>query len=145
MLSVGSGCLILALGVALYGIGASLYGANAGGRAWVDSGRRAVYAMAGVLLVAFGVLEAAFLRSDLSLSVVADHSSTTTPIFYRATAVWSSQEGSLMLWVVLLGLWSSLMLFLTRRRAREIAPYAGAVKGGADAVERHSQRQDQAA
>src|SRR5215210_1995708 len=130
MLSLGSGCLWLALGVALYGIGASLYGASGarpGARAWVDSGRRAVYATAGVLLVAFGVLEAAFLRSDFALSVVADHSSTTTPTFYRATAVWSSQEGSLLLWVVLLGLWSSLMLFLTRRRAREIAPYATAV------------------
>ena len=127
MLSLGSGCLVLALGVALYGIGASLYGATAGGRAWVDSGRRAVYATAGVVLVAFGVLEAAFLRSDFALSVVADHSSTTTPTFYRATAVWSSQEGSLLLWVLLLGLWSSLMLFLTRRRAREVAPYATAV------------------
>src|SRR5829696_8090303 len=130
MLSLGSGCLWLALGVALYGIGASLYGASGarpGARAWVDSGRRAVYATAGVLLVAFGVLEAAFLRSDFALSVVADHSSTTTPTFYRATAVWSSQEGSLLLWVVLLGLWSSLMLFLTRRRAREVAPYATAV------------------
>ena len=103
MLSLGSGCLWLALGVALYGIGASLYGAGAGGRAWVDSGRRAVYATAGVVVVAFGVLEAAFLRSDFALSVVADHSSTTTPTFYRATAVWSSQEGSLLLWVLLLG------------------------------------------
>ena len=127
MLSLGSGCLWLALGVALYGIGASLYGAQTGGRAWVDSGRRAVYATAGVVVVAFGVLEAAFLRSDFALSVVADHSSTTTPTFYRATAVWSSQEGSLLLWVLLLGLWSSLMLFLTRRRAREVAPYAAAV------------------
>ena len=99
MLGLGSGCLWLALGVALYGIGASLYGAGRGGRAWVDSGRRAVYATAGVVLVAFGVLEAAFLRSDFALSVVADHSSTTTPTFYRATAVWSSQEGSLLLWV----------------------------------------------
>ena len=80
-----------------------------------------------MVLVAFAVLEAAFLRSDFALSVVADHSSTTTPTFYRATAVWSSQEGSLLLWVVLLGLWSSLMLFLTRRRAREVAPYATAV------------------
>ncbi|MEO8687363.1 MAG: cytochrome c-type biogenesis CcmF C-terminal domain-containing protein, partial [Solirubrobacteraceae bacterium] len=127
MLSLGSGCLWLALGVALYGIGASLHGATGGGRAWVDSGRRAVYATAGVVVVAFGVLEAAFLRSDFALSVVADHSSTTTPAFYRATAVWSSQEGSLLLWVLLLGLWSSLMLFLTRRRAREVAPYAAAV------------------
>ena len=56
------------------------------------------------------MLEAAFLRSDFALSVVADHSSTTTPTFYRATAVWSSQEGSLLLWVMLLGLWSSPML-----------------------------------
>ena len=41
--------------------------------------------------------------------------------------MWSSQEGSLLLWVLLLSLWSSLILFLTRRRAREIAPYAAAV------------------
>ena len=127
MLSLGSGCLALALCTALYGIGASLYGARGGGRAWVDSGRRAVYATAGVLLVAFAVLEGAFLRSDFALSVVRDHSSTTTPTFYRATAVWSSQEGSLLLWVVLLSTWSSLILFLTRRRAREVAPYATAV------------------
>ncbi len=127
MLSLGSGSLVLALLVAVYGIGASLYGARTGERAWVDSGRRAVYATAGVLVIAFAVLEAAFLRSDFALSVVASHSSTTTPTFYRATAVWSSQEGSLLLWVVLLSLWSSLILFLTRRRAREVAPYATAV------------------
>ena len=127
MLSLGSGCLVLALCVALYGIGASLYGVRAGARGWIDSGRRAVYATAGVLVISFAVLEAAFLRSDFALAVVAEHSSTTTPAFYRATAVWSSQEGSLLLWVVLLSLWSSLILFLTRRRAREVAPYATAV------------------
>src|SRR3954453_20810955 len=131
MLSLGSGCLALALCIAVYGIGASLYGASgragAASRAWVDSGRRAVYAMAGVLLVAFVVLESAFVRSDFRLSVVADHSSTTTPLFYRVSAMWSSQEGSLLLWVVLLSVWSSLMLFLSRRRLREVAPYATAV------------------
>ena len=73
------------------------------------------------------MLEIAFLRSDFSFELVATHSSTTTPAFYRATAVWSSQEGSLLLWVMLLSGWSSLILFLTRRRAREIAPYATAV------------------
>ena len=73
------------------------------------------------------VLEIAFLRSDFSFEVVATHSSTTTPPFYRPTAMWSSQEGSLLLWVSLLALWSSLVLFLTRRRLREVAPYATAV------------------
>jgi cytochrome c-type biogenesis protein CcmF len=127
VLTLGRACLILALGTSLYGIGASLYGARTRQRAWVDSGRRAVYALAGIVVVAFAVLEAAFLRSDFSFDLVATHSSTTTPDFYKATAIWSSQEGSLLLWVLLLSLWSSLILYLTRRRLRELAPYATAV------------------
>src|ERR687885_2400525 len=59
--------------------------------------------------------------------IVASHSSTTTEWFYRMAAAWSSQEGSLLLWVWLLSLWSSLVLFLTRRRLRDVGPYATAV------------------
>jgi cytochrome c-type biogenesis protein CcmF len=127
MAPVGRTLLIIDLLVAVYGIGASLYGARAGRRPWVDSGRRAVYALAGVTTIAWVILEAAFLRSDFSFNVVASHSSTTTPTFYKLAAPWSSQEGSLLLWVWLLSLWSSLVLFLTRRRVREMAPYATAV------------------
>src|SRR5579864_1360243 len=127
MAPVGRTLLILALLIAAYGVFASLYGARAKREEWVDSGRRAVYALAGVTTIAWVILEAAFLRSDFSFNVVASHSSTTTPTFYKLAAPWSSQEGSLLLWVWLLSLWSSLILFLTRRRAREIAPYATAV------------------
>ena len=127
MATVGRALLIMALGVTVYGIGASLYGARRGRRAWIDSGRRAVYALGALATLAFAILEAAFLRSDFSFNVVAQHSSTTTPTFYKLAAAWSSQEGSLLLWVFLLSVWSSLILFLTRRRVREIAPYATAV------------------
>src|SRR5579871_417424 len=127
MAPVGRTLLIVALLIAGYGIFASLYGARRGGAQWVDSGRRAVYALAGVTTIAWVILEAAFLRSDFSFNVVASHSSTTTPTFYRFAAAWSSQEGSLLLWVFLLSMWSSLILFLTRRRVRELAPYATAV------------------
>jgi cytochrome c-type biogenesis protein CcmF len=127
MAVVGRSLLYLGLLVALYGICASIYGARTGRREWVDSGRRSVYALAGIMTIAFVILEAAFLRSDFSFNVVAEHSSTTTPTFYKAAAAWSSQEGSLLLWVFLLSLWSSLILFLTRRKLREIAPYATAV------------------
>src|SRR5437588_167440 len=127
MAPAGRPLLIVALVIAGYGILASLYGARRGRGEWVDSGRRAVYALAGVTTIAWVILEAAFLRSDFSYNVVASHSSTTTPTFYKLAAPWSSQEGSLLLWVWLLSLWSSLILFLTRRRVREIAPYATAV------------------
>ncbi|MGI8507334.1 MAG: heme lyase CcmF/NrfE family subunit [Solirubrobacteraceae bacterium] len=127
MAVVGRLLLILGLASCLYGFGASVYGARRGGRAWVDSGRRAMYVLAGMTAIAFVILDAAFLRSDFSYSIVASGSSTTTPTLYRAAAIWSTQQGSLLLWVLLLSGWSSLALFLTRRRVREIAPYAQAV------------------
>jgi len=125
--TVGRALLILALVVAIYGVLASLYGARRGRPEWVVSGRRSVYAVAALCTGAFGILEFAFLRSDFQFATVASHSSTTTPTFYKAAAAWSSQEGSLMLWVWLLSLWSSLVLFLTRRSLRRVAPYATAV------------------
>ncbi len=127
MASLGFACLLLALAVCAYGIGASLYGVRRGRPEFSESGRRSVYALAGILTVAFAVLEIAFLRNDFAFNTVADTSSRTTPAFYRAAAVWSSQEGSLLLWAWLLSLWSSLALFLTRKRMRDVAAYATAI------------------
>ncbi len=127
MAGLGFACLLLALAVCVYGIGASLYGVRSGRVEFLVSGRRAVYALAGILTVAFLVLEVAFLRNDFAFNTVADTSSRTTPAFYRAAAVWASQEGSLLLWAWLLSLWSSLALFLTRRRLRDVAGYATAI------------------
>jgi cytochrome c-type biogenesis protein CcmF len=126
---VGSACLVVGLLTALYAAGASLYGARYGRREWVASGRRAVYCLAALLVTAFAILEAAFLRSDFSYALVAEGSSTDTPGFYKVTAVWATQDGSLLLWSTLLALFSSAVLFLTRRSLREIAPYATAVLG----------------
>jgi cytochrome c-type biogenesis protein CcmF len=127
MAGLGRACLMLALAVSVYGIGASLYGVRSGRVEFAASGRRSVYALAGILTVAFLVLELAFLRNDFTFDTVAGTSSRTTPTFYRGAAVWSSQEGSLLLWAWLLSLWSSLALFLTRRRMRDVAAYATAV------------------
>jgi cytochrome c-type biogenesis protein CcmF len=126
-MTLGRACLVLALVIAPAGALASIYGARSRRPEWVAVGRRSVYALVAVLTIAFAVLEAAFLRSDFSFEVVATHSSVATPLFYKAAAMWSSQEGSLLLWMWLLSLWSSLALFLTRNRLRELAPYATAV------------------
>src|SRR3954463_939455 len=127
MVRLGPVLLVGALVLEAYGIGASLYGARRGERRWTVSGRRAVYALAGLLTLAFAILEAAFLSSDFGVRIVAEHSSTTTPPFYRAAALWSAQEGSLLLWVWLLSIWSSLVLFLNRKRLQELAGYGQAV------------------
>ena len=129
MAGVGSACLTVALLTALYAAGASVYGARTGRTEFVTSGRRAIYCLAALLIAAVAILQAAFLRSDFSYALVAEASSTDTPTFYKVTAMWATQDGSLLLWAVLLAVFSSAVLFLTRRSLREIAPYATAVLG----------------
>ena len=74
---LGRICLLLAIIVCVYGIAASIYGVRTGRLEFSDSGRRAVYALAGILTVAFAVLEVAFLHNDFAFNTVADTSSGT--------------------------------------------------------------------
>src|SRR4051794_13158478 len=127
MASIGWATLVVGLLVATYSAGAGLYGALSGRRQFVVSARRAMYTLAGLMTLAIVILEIAFARSDFSFSLVQRFSSTDTPGFYKLTAMWSSQEGSLLLWVFLLSVYSSIVLFATRRRPRELAPCGNGV------------------
>ena len=130
MAGVGSACLLVALLTALYAAGASVYGAverparvrDLGPARDLLHGRAADRAPP-------PILQSAFLRTDLSYKLVAEGSSTDTPTFYKVTAMWATQDGSLLLWALLLSIFSSAVLFLTRRSLREIAPWATAVLG----------------
>jgi cytochrome c-type biogenesis protein CcmF len=127
MALLGHVCLVLALIVCAYGILVSIHGARSGRAEFSLAGRRSVYALFGLLTVGMVVLEIAFVGNDFAFNAVADTSSRSTPLLYRLAALWSSQEGSLLLWAWLLSLWSSLVLFLTRNRLREVASYATAI------------------
>ena len=130
MAGIGAAAIFVGLASALWAVASALHGARTGRSGPAASARRAVYCLAGLLLLATAVLEAAYVRSDFSFALVARSSSTDTPLFYRLTAMWSSQAGSLLLWATLLAVFSSLALRATHRRHREIAPYATAVLAG---------------
>lgn len=82
------------------------------------------------MLICVFAAEYAFLTDDFSFSVVANHSSIDTPNFYKFTAMWSSQEGSLLLWASLLSVVASISLFITRHKLRDLVPYATAIMLG---------------
>ncbi len=126
MAAVGRLLLFLGFVCAVYGFAASVYGGRRRDEAWVHSGRRAMYSLGIIAVVAFVILDIAFIRSDFTYNIVAEGSSTTTPFFYRAAAIWATQQGSLLLWVMLFSGWASLALFLTRRKVREVVPWAQA-------------------
>jgi len=82
------------------------------------------------MIICVVVLEHAFLTNDFSFNVVATHSSVETPTFYKVTAMWSSQEGSLLLWAFILSIVSTISLAATRHKLRDLVPWATAVMMG---------------
>ncbi len=126
---LGSAALVLAFLAAVFAAVAALVG-RSGDRRWIDLSRRAVYALFALLTVCVAVIEAAFARNDFSLNIVAQHASIETPAFYKMAAMWSSQEGSLLLWAWVLSIAASIALYATRDRLRELVPYATAVMAG---------------
>jgi cytochrome c-type biogenesis protein CcmF len=127
--SFGSALLALAFLAMALAAAFALAGRN-GEERWVLASRRAVYAACGLLTACVVLIEIAFANDDFSLSIVQQHSSIETPAFYKLSAMWSSQEGSLLLWAWVLSIASSLALYATRSKLREVVPYATAVMAG---------------
>jgi cytochrome c-type biogenesis protein CcmF len=65
--------------------------------------------------LAFGFLAYAFITNDFSVLIVASHSNSELPLMYRFAAVWGGHEGSLVLWVLLLGIWTIAVAVSSRR------------------------------
>lgn len=129
-MTFGRACILTAFAVALYVVAAGWYGASTGRREWSVSARRGMYVIAALAIASFITLEIAYVTSDFSFSLVSLNSSTTTPLFYKLTAVWSSQAGSMLLWVTVLGILSGIVLRLTRDTHREVGAWATVILGG---------------
>ena len=103
---LGQFVLILALLVAaLQGV-LPLLGAQRGRTSWMSIARPAAYVQLALVAGAFAILSHAFATQDFSLRYVAQNSNTLLPMVYRYTAVWGAHEGSLLLWALILALWT---------------------------------------
>ena len=110
----GHYALILALCVALIQGVLPLIGAHQGRREWLMLARPAAQIVFLMLLIAFTILAWSFYANDFSVLYVAEHSNSQMPVVYRLGAVWGGHEGSLLLWVFLLSIWTILVAQLSK-------------------------------
>ncbi|HEU5252173.1 MAG TPA: cytochrome c-type biogenesis CcmF C-terminal domain-containing protein [Solirubrobacterales bacterium] len=129
MASLGSALLGLAFLTALAAGALALAGRN-GDERLLTLSRRAVYGFCALVTACVAIIEIAFAGDDFSFRVVQEHSSIETPAGYKLAAMWSSQEGSLLLWAFVLSIASSAALWATRHKLRRLVPWATAVMMG---------------
>ncbi|WP_455217338.1 heme lyase CcmF/NrfE family subunit [Kaarinaea lacus] len=103
---IGHFALIMALCVALLQGVVSISGAQIGIRSWMNMARPAAQIQFIFVVVAFACLTYAFINNDFSVKYVATVSNSMLPLEYRIAAVWGGHEGSLLLWALLLSVWT---------------------------------------
>jgi cytochrome c-type biogenesis protein CcmF len=121
MAALGRAALLLSLGLVVYALVAGSLAAWKRRRRLAVSAQNALIASLGSTLVAAGVLWAALVRRDFSFAYVADHISRHVPLGYRLSAFWGGQEGSLLLWLLILSGYAALAVWLNRRTRDLIA------------------------
>ena len=70
------------------------------------------------ILICFFTLVGAFMVSDFSLINVYQNSHTLKPIFYKISGTWGNHEGSLLLWVIILTIFSFLFLITNKNHPK---------------------------
>ncbi len=123
MHDIGGIALRFAFVAAIYAAGMALVGRRQGRLDMVRSAERAVFAVCGLVSIAMVVLLYALLAHDFSLRYVASVSNRAMPIFYTVAALWGGQEGSMLLWLWILVMYSALVVVQNRHRNRELMPY----------------------
>jgi cytochrome c-type biogenesis protein CcmF len=112
---LGQFALILALLLAGLQAFFGIAGAHYARERWLAAVVPAVAGQAVMVATAVGCLIAGFVGNDFSIFYVAENSNSALPLFYRVTALWGAHEGSLLLWILLLALWTVAVVAGARR------------------------------
>jgi cytochrome c-type biogenesis protein CcmF len=127
MENIGALSILLAFCFAVYAVVASVTGKFKKNSFLIVSGQRAVYSVWLLLTVAAGLLIYSLLTGDFRLAYVAAHTDSSMSKIYKFTAWWGGQEGSLLLWSWLLSTYSAIVVFMNRRKFRDMMPWVTSV------------------
>ena len=123
MTILGEIALWIALPVALWGAAVSFAGGRTGRGELVLSGERTVHVVTFLLVLVSAGIIAAFLGNRYEYYYVVNYSNRELDTYFKVAGLWAGQRGSLVFWTLLLSVFSSIAVFVNRRRNREFMPY----------------------
>jgi len=127
MENIGALSILLAFCLTVYSVIASVVGRLKKNSFLTVSAERAVYSVWLLVTVAAGLLIYSLLTGDFRLAYVAAHTDSSMKTIYKFTAWWGGQEGSLLLWSWLLATYSTVVVFMNRRKFRDMMPWVTSV------------------
>ena len=117
---LGNFALMGVVVMCVYAIAASLIGAKKRSAQLVTSARRAIVAAFGFSALSIGALLALFLADDFRFQYVASYSAAALPWYYKVSALWAGNDGSLLFWTFLMLVFAAACVI--RRKNDELIP-----------------------
>ena len=111
---IGQFALIIALCLAIVQGIFPLLGAQLNIRPWMAMSRPVAQGQFIFIAISFGCLVYSFVTDDFSVLYTASHSNSLLPTQYKVAGVWGGHEGSLLLWAMMLGLWTFLVSIFSK-------------------------------
>ncbi|WP_070120493.1 heme lyase CcmF/NrfE family subunit [Bacillus marinisedimentorum] len=126
MYLLGNITLVLGVVLSLYCIAANIIGLRTKSRKWIESARGGVLSLAFVGSIAsFGLLYLLG-TSQFQYKYVASYTNVDLPLVYKLTAFWAGNEGSLLLWTLLLSLYGAIVVY-SRNKNNQMIPYVSII------------------
>lgn len=122
--TLGTATTLVLFLVTLATISLAAIGAYRRSERYIEASVQGIHGVLATATFASALLVYAFLAGDYSIQYVHHNGHPAMPIFYKITAFWGSLDGSLLFWVLLLSLFSSLAIRANRQRHRELIPHA---------------------
>ncbi len=120
---VGTISLLVAYVIGAWGIAAGIAGNAKKSRKLVASSVYALYGFSALIGLASALMIYAFVTHDFSIKYVAHTSDVTMSTWYKVTAFWGGLDGSLLFWVLVLGLFSTIAILTNAKRHRDMIGY----------------------
>jgi cytochrome c-type biogenesis protein CcmF len=124
MSQLGTYLLLFGMALSGYGLLAATVGAKTGRPALVESARRTAFGLLATLAAANATMLVALLSNDFALRYVAENSARETPAFFKALSLWAADDGSLLLWNLILASYIAAVALRFRRDRPPMFPYA---------------------
>ena len=104
---IGNFALVIALVLAVIQGVLPITGATRGNLLLMSTARPLAFGQFFFVSIAIACLVMSFVANDFSVLYVAQHSNSQLPIHFRVAAVWGGHEGSLLLWALILTVWTA--------------------------------------
>ena len=126
---LGNFALVVAMFIALLQGVLPILGAARGNQILMGTARTLTVGQFVFVGIAFACLTYAFISNDFSVLYVAQHSNSQLPIQYRISALWGGHEGSLLLWVFILTMWTLAVAIFSKHLPQEMVARVIGVMG----------------